>query len=179
MTTPLTVQRVPSSDSRLRAFTEKVGNLLNGLINTDVVFQTTNQWILAPWIYVSGTTTTTTNATPKTIATVPMAANRTYLIEVTVTGRRTGGSSGTVYDSAVYIRRAKVNGADGVTATISAVTSEYTVEDQAGWDVGLSASGSNVIVQVTGAVDNNITWSCYVRLLSADLIPSQLTAVKV
>lgn len=169
---PQTINRVPDDDSRLRSFTEKVANLLNGLINTDAVFQTTNQWILAPWIYVAGTTTNTTNATPKTIATIPVGASKTYLVEATVTGRRVSGGAGAAYDSAVYIRRAKANGADGVTATISAVTDVETIEDQAGWDVGLSASGANILVTVTGAVDNNITWSCYVRLLSADLIPA-------
>jgi len=94
------------------------------------------------------------------------------MIEVTVSGRRVSGGAGAAYDSAVYIRRAKANGADGVTATISAVTAEYTVEDQAGWDVTMSASGANILVQVTGAVDNNITWSCYTRILSADLTPT-------
>ncbi|MGD0948619.1 MAG: hypothetical protein ABSA52_14460 [Candidatus Binatia bacterium] len=31
-------------------------------------------------------------------------------------------------------------------------------EDQAGWDATLVPSGMNVIVRVTGAAGNNITW---------------------
>lgn len=165
----LRIPRMISDDPRLRAFNNTVAEVLNGLIDIGVVMQTATSWIIAPWMFVSSDTVNTTNATPTTIATIPMGASKTYLIEATVTGRRVSGGAGAAYDSAVYIRRAKANGADGVTATLSAVTAEYTVEDQAGWDVTLSASGANILVQVTGAVDNNITWSCYVRLLSADL----------
>ena len=43
-------------------------------------------------------TTTTTNATPKSIATIPIPASTTVMIEMQVVGRRTGGAAGSAED---------------------------------------------------------------------------------
>ncbi len=49
-----------------------------------------------------------------------------------------------------------------VTGTVTllggAVQADYTVENQAGWDATLTISGTNVLLRVTGATSNNITW---------------------
>lgn len=105
------------------------------------------------------TRTTTTDATVTTIDTIAITASRTYMIEARVVARRTGGSSGAADDGAVYVRTAMVTTKSSV-VTINSTTSLVTQEDQAGWDVTLAVSGSNVVIQVTGAANNNITWHC-------------------
>lgn len=99
----------------------------------------------------------TTDATVTTIETIAIAASNTYLIESRIVARRTGGTGGTADDGAVYIRRAMVTTKAG-TVTISAVQDELTQEDQAGWDATFTVSTTNILIQVTGALDNNITW---------------------
>ena len=44
------------------------------------------------------------------------------------------------------------------------VYADYTAEDQALWDATLVISGTNVIVQVTGAALNNVTWHCTTKI---------------
>ena len=39
-------------------------------------------------------------------------------------------------------------------------------ESQAGWNCTLTASGGSILVRVTGAVDNNVTWSWSGKRLS-------------
>lgn len=99
----------------------------------------------------------TTDATVTTINTVAITASNTYLLEARVVARRTGGTAGTADDGAVYIRRAMITTKAG-TVTINATQDGLTQEDQAGWDCTLAVSGANVLVRVTGAVDNSITW---------------------
>lgn len=99
----------------------------------------------------------TTDATVTTLHTVAIAASTTYLIDARVVARRTGGASGTADDGAVYVRRALVTTKSG-TVTINAVDGDLTQEDQAAWDCTLTVSSTNVLVRVTGAASNNVTW---------------------
>jgi len=73
----LHIPAIISNDPRLRAFNNTVAEMLNGMIDTNVVKQTADSWILAPWIYVTADTVNTTNATPTSIVTIPMAASKT------------------------------------------------------------------------------------------------------
>ena len=99
----------------------------------------------------------TTDATVTTVQTITITASNSYLIESRIVARRTGGVSGTADDGAVYIRRALVTTKAG-TVTISAVQDGLTQEDQAGWDATFTVSGASILVRVTGAASNNITW---------------------
>lgn len=101
--------------------------------------------------------TTTTDATVTTLQTIPITASQTYMLEARIKARRTGGTAGTADDGAGYIRRCMVTTKAG-TVTINAVQDGFTQEDQAGWDATLTVSGANVLVRVTGAVNNNISW---------------------
>jgi hypothetical protein len=104
-------------------------------------------------------TTTTSNAVT-TLATIPIAASYTYLIDVKVTARRTGGSAGTADDGATYWRKASYTTKAAVVTLMGAVQTIGTdTEDQAGWDCTLTISTTNVLVRVTGATNNNITWT--------------------
>lgn len=100
----------------------------------------------------------TTDATVTTVATIPVPASTTVVIEAKVIGRRTGGASGTTEDTAVYMFAACYKNVSG-TATEVGEGSIFSAEDQAGWDCTASASGSNILIRVTGAAANNITWA--------------------
>lgn len=100
----------------------------------------------------------TTDATVTTLQTIAITASNTYQIEARVQARRTGGTSGTAEDAASYVVRGTYKTVTGAVTLVGAVTADYTAEDQAGWDATLTISGTNVLVQVTGAANNNVTW---------------------
>jgi hypothetical protein len=100
----------------------------------------------------------TTDATVTTLQTIAITASNTYQIEARVQARRTGGTSGTAEDGASYVVRGTYKTVAGTVTLIGAVTADYTAEDQAAWDATLTISGTNVLVRVTGAANNNVTW---------------------
>lgn len=101
----------------------------------------------------------TTDGTQTTLATIAITSGYTYLIESRVTARRTGGSSGTADDGASYVRRGTYTTKSSTVTLMGSVQTLGTdAEDQAGWDVTLSISSTNVLVRVTGAANNNVTW---------------------
>ena len=99
----------------------------------------------------------TTNATVTTIQTIPCVASTTTNISGYVVARRTGGSAGIAEDGAMYRVEFTVKNAAG-TATLIGSSIVVVGESQAGWDVTLTGSTSNILIQVTGAADNNINW---------------------
>jgi hypothetical protein len=106
-------------------------------------------------------TVNTTNATVTTIATVATVTDTVMLLKAEITGRRTGGTAGTVGDSACYIRTARIKNVGG-TVTIVNLQSDYTSEDQGAFNGNIVISGTNALVQVAGAANNNMTWKCVV-----------------
>lgn len=123
-----------------------------------LLYDGTNFQLLSGAASPAQSQTTTTNATPATLHTVAIASGRTYQIEARVQARRTGGSAGTAEDGASYIVRGTYKTVGGTVTVIGSVSADYTAEDQSGWDATLVISGSNVIVQVTGATNNDISW---------------------
>lgn len=103
-------------------------------------------------------TVSTTNATVTTLATIICPVTTTTSIVGYVSARRTGGTAGTAEDGALYRVEAVVKNVAG-TATIIGSTVTVIGEDQAGWDVTLAGSSGNILIQVTGAVNNNINWT--------------------
>jgi hypothetical protein len=100
----------------------------------------------------------TTDATPTTIRTFPVPVNHTVLITGYVVARRTGGSGGSANDGAAYRIEVVAKNTAGTAAEIAAETLTVVGESQAGWTVAASASSGNIIVQVTGAANNNVSW---------------------
>lgn len=101
-------------------------------------------------------TVNTTTATPTTLATTPIATNTTVVFSILVGARRTGGSSGTTGDAAYFFLRGRAKNIAG-TVTLQDVISDESAE-QVAWNADLVVSGTDVILQVTGATNNNITW---------------------
>jgi hypothetical protein len=105
-------------------------------------------------------TINTTDATQTTLHTIPITSGRTYFIESAIIARRTGGASGTADDGASYVRRATYTTKSGTVTLMGSVQTIGTdAEDQAGWDVTFAVSGANVLIRVTGASANNVTWT--------------------
>jgi hypothetical protein len=107
-------------------------------------------------------TVSTTDATLTTLATIPLLDDTVYMLEVTVAGRRTDAA-----DRASYVRRASVfREATGVATLNGFVTSGFTRESDSTWNVSLTVSGNNVLVQVTGAVGKDVNWKSSHRLVA-------------
>ena len=107
----------------------------------------------------------TTDATVTTLATLPLEDGKTSQIVADIVARRTGGASGTAGDGAGYriigtYRRVSA----GAATLIGSVTADHTAESQAGWDATLTVSGNDVLVRVTGATGNNLSWHGVITL---------------
>ena len=89
---------------------------------------------------------------------IPATNNTVSLVEVRIAAARTGGFSGLVGDSATYIRHAKIKNIGGA-VTLSLTQSTLTLEDKTSWDVRLSASGSDLHVEVMGGQNTTILWT--------------------
>lgn len=100
----------------------------------------------------------TTDATVTTLHTFTIPTNTAYTVTAKVLARRTGGTAGTAQDSASYILVATYKNVGGTATLVGAVARLYEAEDQAAWDCVLTISGATVLVQVTGATNNNVTW---------------------
>jgi hypothetical protein len=115
-------------------------------------------------------TGTTTNATPTSLfvngdsATTIIARNGNLFtgFEATVIGVRTGGSaaSGAVNDRICL----RVTGLVYNTAVDQSITTTGRFGTTTGWDAEMAFSGSDMIFEVTGATDMNISWSCTLNL---------------
>lgn len=100
----------------------------------------------------------TTDATITTAASITVPTDSALYIEATIIGRRTGGTAGANGDAAIYVRTARVKNVAG-TVTILNLQSDYTSEDQGAWNGTIDVSGTSARVRVTGAANNNITWT--------------------
>jgi hypothetical protein len=101
----------------------------------------------------------TTDGTLTTLATIPVSANYTYMIEAVVLVRRTGGTAGTADDGGTYHRRASYTTKGGTVTLLGAVQTIGTdAEDQAGFNTTFTISGSNVNLVVLGVANNNLCW---------------------
>lgn len=108
----------------------------------------------------------TTTGTAADIWTMDLDADTTYLFEANVVGRRTGGTAGSVGDSAAYKVFGSIVDISGTATAVGAGTSTaITLEDQAGWTAAFTVSAGNVILQVTGALDNNVVWHAEIKYM--------------
>lgn len=99
----------------------------------------------------------TTDATTTALIRTKLSSSKTVMIQAFIVARRTGGSAGADGDSAFYVLTGAYKNIAGV---LTGIGSPDLIggEDQAGWDVGFTTSGTDVIVTVLGAANNDITW---------------------
>lgn len=107
----------------------------------------------------------TTDATVTTLVTLPMEDAKTTQLVADVVARRTGGAAGTAGDGASYRRIGTFYRVSAGSATlIGSLSTPHTAESQSGWDCTLTVSGNDVLVRITGASGNSISWYCVVTL---------------
>lgn len=107
----------------------------------------------------------TTNATVTTINTIPIPNNTCVMIDAKFLARRTGGSSGTsnAMGGGYAIGWYRNNGGT-VTLIVGGTVTQGSTD---GWPgMTLTISGTNVLVQVQGMVNNNITWHSQIEVSS-------------
>lgn len=104
---------------------------------------------------------TTNNATITTVQTIATTTDTTLQIKAEVIGRRTGGTGGTAGDGAGYFIVGTFKNIGGTVTQIGTTTNVHVVEDQAGWGCVFTISGTNILVQITGATNNNVVWHCH------------------
>lgn len=110
-----------------------------------------------PTISLYQNRTTTTDATLTTLHTLATANDTNVTIIGTVISRRTGGAAGTTGDVASYTFTYVFK---NVAGTLTSIGGAVTVvgESQAAWDCQVNISAANLLIQVQGAVNNNVTW---------------------
>lgn len=100
---------------------------------------------------------TTTDGTLTTIHTLATTSDTNITLTGLVLGRRTGGVSGTTGDIASYKIEAVYKNVAGTVTLVGGGTSAIG-ESQGAWDCSLAISGTNILIQVLGAGNNNVTW---------------------
>lgn len=120
----------------------------------------------ANWEMFQGQTTTT-DATATTLTSVTVPTDSVMFLRVKIVGRRTGGSAGNPGDSAIYERTARFKNVGG-TVTINQLQSDYTSEEllQTGWNGTMDVSGTSARIRVTGAANNNVTWTATYEVIT-------------
>lgn len=101
---------------------------------------------------------TTTNATLTTLFTLAIPTDTAVNVEVKIIGRRTGGSGGTAQDCASYHYESLYKNVSGTATIEGTVTTIAAKESNAAWDAQLNVSSGNLLIQVQGDTNNNITW---------------------
>lgn len=104
----------------------------------------------------------TTDATVTTLHTFAIPASTTFGVEIVVIARRTGGTAGAAEDGAYYKIDAAYRNVGGV-ATIIGARTRLQNENVAAYNCDVATAGGNVLVQVTGVANTNITWHMTAR----------------
>lgn len=98
-------------------------------------------------------------------AQISIASNKVYTFVAYVTGKQTGGSAGTTYDSWSYKVEGCISNVGGTTALKSQLKTVFH-EDASGCDCVAEADDSNeyLTIKCTGVADRNIYWESKVIL---------------
>jgi hypothetical protein len=112
---------------------------------------------LEPLLLDPYATIVTNGDSPSIIQTIPTSSNKNYLVVGTIIARRTGGTAGSAGDSAFFKVEGYFKNIGGTLYSLGGTT-PIAVVDQVGWDVTFDTAGTDIIMNVTGAVDNIIKW---------------------
>lgn len=105
----------------------------------------------------------TTNSTVTTLQSFTLPSDCVALVEARILGMRTSGTSGSVGDSASYVRTARIKSIAGV-VTLDDLQSDYTSEDKKGWNGTIDVNSGNVRVRVGGAANTTVKWHCTTKV---------------
>lgn len=103
----------------------------------------------------------TTNATPTTLVSIPLTPSATNKFNIQVCAVKSDFSQAATYDISVSVRATA--GAYNLVATPQI----NAIEDNAAWDANVSIVSTNLVITVTGAASNNLSWNgCYQHVIS-------------
>ena len=101
----------------------------------------------------------TTDATETALLTFGTATDYNYQVFANVlAGVDTGGNV------AGYVRIATFKNDSGTLSIVGSTSTTHTAENDAAWDCQIEASGTNILVDVTGAAGTTINWLGFVRI---------------
>lgn len=108
-------------------------------------------------------TLTTTTAAAGTLKSIAIPNNSAMLIEANISCRKTAGAGvGTIGDANGYIRTVIAKNVAGV-VTLGTIQTSYTSENITAFNATFVVSGTNVIVQVTGALNDTVDWAGVIK----------------
>jgi hypothetical protein len=114
---------------------------------------------------VSGATIPTVGAATVTLQTIAIPLNTVYMIEARITARKTAGIGvGAIGDGNGYIRTACYANIAGVVTLSGALQTSFTGEGITAFNATFTISGTDVLVRVTGAANDNVTWNTITRI---------------
>ena len=146
-----------------------IGNTLTGgttftvaTVNTVLINSVSNQRLEpVDGVYedTTGATVPTVNATVTPLETIPIPADTVVMIESYITCKKTAGAGvGAIGAGNGYIRTVKAQNIGGV-VTIGVVQSSFTSESITAFNATFVVSGTNVVINVTGALSDDVTWN--------------------
>lgn len=104
----------------------------------------------------------TTDGTATTIVQRTLGVSQVWRGRVEIVGQRDDGT-----DRAAYCREFTIFRPASGGATVSGLATVGTdVESDAAWDVSVTASTNDLLIQVTGAAAKNVTWRAWLHILS-------------
>jgi len=107
----------------------------------------------------TGATIPTTNAAVTPLETIDIPADTIVMIESFITCRKTAGVGvGAIGAGNGYVRTVKAQNIGGV-VTIGVVQSSFTSESITAFNATFAVSGTNVVINVTGALSDDVTWN--------------------
>lgn len=107
----------------------------------------------------TGSTINTSGAVTSTLQTIAIPTDSVVMIVSNVTARKTAGiGAGLVGDGNGYIRTVKAQNIAGV-VTIGVVQTSFTSEEIAGLGATFVVSGTDVDLDVTNVIDDDVTWN--------------------
>ena len=110
--------------------------------------------------YYLKTEISTTNATATTIQTISIPTDTGIMIISYVLSRKTSGAGagvGNTGDVNAYKRTAKAKNVGG-TVTMGSISSDFTSEDIAAFNATFVISGTNILIRVSVALNDNVDW---------------------
>ena len=105
----------------------------------------------------------TLTAAPGTLKSIAIPLNSAMLITANISCRKSAGVGvGTIGDANGYVRTVIAKNVAGV-VTLGAVQTSYTSENITAFNATFVVSGTNVLVQVTGALNDTVDWSGVIK----------------
>lgn len=112
----------------------------------------------------------TTDATVTDVSTFTTVPSKVFYVIAEIAAI----NAGDLTTGAAYVRSAAFRtSAAGVLTIIGAVATTVTIEDTAGWDATIDASGTDIRVRVTGAAATTVNWRAQVRILQVGIGPER------